>query len=77
MKWYRGPKGRGVMITSLRDGLNRLPDVVRERRVLESLELGHVNRYGFLLIDPAWLDGVLHRIRADGALADPDQGGLV
>jgi hypothetical protein len=39
MKWFRGPKGRGVMITSLRDGLKRLPDVVRERRVLESLDL--------------------------------------
>jgi len=43
MKWYRGPKGRGVMITSLRDGLNRLSDVVLERRVLESLELGDVD----------------------------------
>jgi len=38
--WYRGPKGRGVMITSMRHRLGGLGEIIRERRILESLHLG-------------------------------------
>lgn len=38
--WHRGPKGEGVMIHSMRDGLGGLADVRRERRALECMKLG-------------------------------------
>ncbi len=39
-EWHRGPAGRGVMITSMREDLERLPDVRRERRALEAAHFG-------------------------------------
>jgi hypothetical protein len=40
MEWFRGPRRRGLMITSMRKSLGTLADVVRERRVLETMHLG-------------------------------------
>lgn len=39
-EWHRGPRGRGVMITSMREDLDGFPGVLRERRVLEAAHLG-------------------------------------
>jgi len=39
-EWHCGPRGRGVMITSMREDLDGLPGVLRERRVLEAAHLG-------------------------------------
>jgi hypothetical protein len=40
MEWFRGPKWRGLMVTSMRQGLTTFAEVVRERRVLEAMHLG-------------------------------------
>jgi hypothetical protein len=40
MEWFRGPRRRGLMVTSMREGLATLAEVVRERRVLEAMHLG-------------------------------------
>jgi hypothetical protein len=39
-EWHRGPEGRGVMITSMREDLRGLLDVSRERRTLEAAGFG-------------------------------------
>lgn len=39
-EWHEGPKGRGVMVTSMREDLRGLADVARERRALEEAVLG-------------------------------------
>jgi len=39
-EWHRGPRGRGIMITSMREDLEGLSGAVRERRVLESARFG-------------------------------------
>ncbi len=39
-EWHRGPRERGIMITSMREDLEGLTDVVRERRVLEAARFG-------------------------------------
>jgi hypothetical protein len=39
-EWHKGPEGRGVMVTSMREDLRGLADVVRERRALEEADLG-------------------------------------
>jgi hypothetical protein len=40
MEWFRGPRRRGLMVTSMREGLGTLVEVGRERRVLEAMHLG-------------------------------------
>lgn len=40
VEWHRGPRGQGVMIHSMREGLGGVPDVRRERSTLESMALG-------------------------------------
>lgn len=39
-EWHRGPEGRGVMVTSMREDLDGLTDVVQERRALEQAQFG-------------------------------------
>lgn len=39
-EWHKGPEDRGVVITSMREDLRGLTDVLRERRALEAAELG-------------------------------------
>jgi hypothetical protein len=39
-EWHRGPRGRGVMITSMREDLVGMKEIVRERRVFEAARFG-------------------------------------
>lgn len=42
-EWHRGPDGRGMMVTSIREDLRGLPDVLRERLRLEAAHFGDPN----------------------------------
>jgi hypothetical protein len=39
-EWHRGPGGRGIMITSMREDLAGIEGIVRERRALEAARFG-------------------------------------